>query len=128
MSPNVQRKVRFINISNPAASASANVQRRAHSHAAREAHARTRRLRTAEHVLRNDMKLAHAGRGHEEAGVVRRDSKRDIWTPCVATSRDTQAAGTCSPVSVLSSNRRDPFASLAMSLGRQEHFLLDHCK
>ena len=81
-------------------------QRQARSHAARETHARTRRLRMIEHLRLGQSREPALG-GSEQ------------------TSQKVQVS---SPVGILPSSRKDPFMSFARPLTPIEHFLLDYCK
>jgi len=81
-------------------------QRQARSHAARETHARTRRLRMIEHLRLGQSREPALG-GSEQ------------------TSQKVQVS---SPVGILPSSRKDPFMSFARPLSPMEHFLLDYCK
>jgi hypothetical protein len=104
MSLNRPFKVQFIHLAHPAAPATAESQRRAHSHAARVAHARTRRLRTIKYQADSDA----APSSHNATKV-----KMDIVP---------------NPLALLVLHRRDPFVSLTGPLKPIEHFLLDHCE
>lgn len=113
MAPDEPRKIQFINLSHPIDVASAESQRRANSHAARIAHARTRRLRTIEYQARKAMQ-------HPVD-----DWRVDEET---RTTNELEKGPVPSPVSLLASDRRDPFTSFASAFKPIEHFLLDHCE
>ncbi|KAE9376189.1 hypothetical protein N431DRAFT_556396 [Stipitochalara longipes BDJ] len=102
MSLNGQLKIQFIDLAHPAAPAAAESQRRAHSHAARVAHAKTRRLRTIKY---------QADRNAESSCHNAFKMNMDVVP---------------SPLGMLVSHRRDPFGSLTGPLKPIEHFLLDH--
>lgn len=80
-------------------------QRRVHSHAAWAAHAKARQLRV--------MKFGNVEDGRQ---------------PFSNASFNVDTAVMPSPVGLLGSNRRDPFASVARHLNPIEEFCLDYCK
>ncbi len=111
----MQRKIRFINVAEPSARFGQNEkrhERQARSHAAREGHARTRRLRMLNHLASTESavpSLLPQGEAPPEA------------------DNEMHALILSSPVGLLSADRSDPFSTLAMSLRPFEYFLLDHC-
>jgi hypothetical protein len=113
MSPDELREIQFINLSHPIDAASAESQRRANSHAARIAHARTRRLRTMEYQARK---------------AIRHPAEEQRVDEETRTTIELEKALVPSPVSLLASDRRDPFTGFASPFKPIEHFLLDHCE
>lgn len=116
---NTSSKIQFITSFDPGNTKSANQQRRVHSHAARTAHAKARRLRMIDY---QECKTRPAPEGSQETET-RMDS---VLSEVDAV--ETEKALRPSPVSLLASDRRDPFNSFARSLEPIEHFLLDHCE
>ena len=119
--PNIQ----FINLSHPSDATSAECQKTAHSHAARMAHARARRLRNLANQ-RDEKESRRSQAGENSDGKTERGSTahneeavRQVWVRTILEP---------SPKSPLSANRADPFGSFAMALNRTEQYLLDHCK
>ena len=87
---------------------SADTKHLVHSHAARATHAKSRRKRLVEYQANNDQKqLQHRS------------------TPVVV---EVDGSTIPSPVSLLGSGHRDPFASFARRLEPVEDFLLYYCK
>jgi hypothetical protein len=128
MATNARRRIQFIHISNPATRPSADAQRRAHSHAARETHARARRLRTVNYLSRNNTRHAPECQEREDHDpCVNRDAVDDLYPPSTKSNLKVESTPIPSPASLLASDRRDPFASFAMPFKPMEHFLLDHC-
>ncbi|KAH8678026.1 hypothetical protein BX600DRAFT_545695 [Xylariales sp. PMI_506] len=115
-------KVQFINLSHPKDAWSVQSQRQAHSHAARTAHARTRRLRTIEYqAARFPPSSAHTW--------VNVDPNREAAETASAPTSHDDGMGDgamASPITLLASDRRDPFGSFARSLIPLEHYLLDY--
>lgn len=93
-----------------AAGLSALQGRRAHSHAAREAHAKVRRQRVLEY----------------RAARTRTRADEDDSKACTTELQTDPAVFV--PVGLLGSGRRDPFRSYARPLNSTEDFLLDYCK
>ncbi|BCS30773.1 uncharacterized protein APUU_81076A [Aspergillus puulaauensis] len=89
--------------------ASAEVQRLVHSHAARAAHAKVRRQRLIEY------QAAKTSSGSE-------DERRPFSTAAA----EIAMAAIPSPLGLLGSDRRDPFASFARHLNPAECYLLDY--
>ncbi|KAH8891540.1 hypothetical protein GQ53DRAFT_746607 [Thozetella sp. PMI_491] len=116
-------KVQFIAVSGLPDAPSAKAQRLAHSHAARAAHAKARRLRMAEY---------QAGKGSDPGSSPRKavvDDQEDTQaglrirpTAAVMPSQDVIP----SPSTTLSAGRRDPFNVFSTPMGTKEHFLFDH--
>jgi hypothetical protein len=122
------RKIQFINLSHPADASATESQRSAHSHAARAAHASTRRLRILEYRIRKASQQSEECRDHDGAG-----SSKEAVPSTVAAAKSSslirvEADVVPSPVNLLASDRRDPFMSSARPLESIEHYLLDHCK
>lgn len=113
--------IQFINSYHPGDTTSAKVQQRIHSHAARTTHARVRRLRMID---------------YQASKIIPEDSQEVKGQGTTAMSSVLSASNTVeaerlvlpSPVSLLASDRRDPFQSFAKPFERIEHFLLDHCE
>lgn len=97
-------------------------QRQAHSHAARAAHAKARRLCTIEYQAGKASQIEKDTEGIQELVVA---SSSNV--PAIGAFGAEQAV-LPSPVNLLSPNGRDPFDSFARPLKPFEHFLLDHCK
>lgn len=92
------------------AARSATKQRKlAHSHAARSAHAKTRRLRTIQYQAQKNSR--------KESGLV---EQYDEQMP-------PKALPQAQLTSFLSANRKDPFMSFARSLNPIEEMLFDQC-
>lgn len=141
MATKAERKIHFVNISDPAASLSGDARRRAHSHAARETHARARRLRTVDYQSRDtttQLALAQKRQGPGEEEEEEEEQEKDdrvtnrgtVYNPnssSIANKLEVALAAGPSPVSLLASHRRDPFDSSAIAFKPVEHFLLDHC-
>lgn len=119
MSDGVQRRIQFINLSSSIREERA-VRRQARSHSARETHARARRLRTVNY--RSSDNVRQDGRDiavHDE----------DDSTTISSTGKSAERARAVffSPVSLLASDRTDPFACYTRPFTPIEHFLLDYC-
>lgn len=132
---NEQRKVQFVNLSFPGNATSTAVQRRAHSHAARTAHAKARHLRMIEYhaskIKNSQIPEAEDPRGAQVTHQRRSGAPRSNLVsslPIGATKADSHVIQLPSPISLLASDRRDPFKSFARLLKPIEHFLLDHCE
>lgn len=102
---------------------SAKEQQKAHSHAARAAHARARRLRTIEY------QASKAGQQPETPREVKDLETTTKGCDILALKAD-ETEGTVLPslLNLLSSDRRDPFSCFARDFEPIEHFLLDHCE
>lgn len=90
---------------------SAETQRRVHSHAARAAHAKARRQRLLNYQDIED------GRNSEDKTQLSTKTTAQVGLNTIL-----------SPISLLGSGRRDPFASFARHLNPMEDFLLDYCE
>ena len=115
-------KIEFIHVFNPHAGLSSPYQERTRSHAAREAHARVRRLRMAKYQARgrfNQKPIASTADEHGISEVISGQLQATV-------PHDTHELMP-SPRDLVTSDCRDPFASSARILGRVEHFLLGHC-
>lgn len=91
--------------------ASAEMQRLVHSHAARAAHAKVRRQSLIEY------QAVKSSSGSE-------DERRPLSTAAA----EKAMAAIPSPLGLLGSDRRDPFASFPRRLNPAEYYLLDYCK
>ncbi len=118
-------KLQFIVVPHPASASSAGSQKLAHSHAARAAHARNRHLRILEYQAhKSSQKREHDGL-EAAASKARNDGRNTSpQQKAVELPRDANP----SPMSLLSSGRRDPFDSFATSLRPMEQFLFDYCE
>jgi len=96
-------------------------QRRAHSHAARTAHAKARRLCTIEYQAVKASQTPESTQGVKERSIAPRSSVQSTLHAV-----ETEQPVLPSPVSLLASDRRDHFKSFARSFEPVEHFLLDH--
>jgi hypothetical protein len=110
--------IQFIHHTGPGEVVSAASRRKAHSHAARTAHAKTRRLRTIEYQSAKVQRVVNDGETSTINTTVISNAQ---------TSGDQDRYTHPSPLSLLTSDRRDPFHSFARRLRPLEHFLLDHC-
>lgn len=90
---------------------SAETQRQVHSHAARAAHAKVRRQRLLKYQA-----IKASSHSKDEAQLSTR------------AAAEVGIAIVSSPISLLGSSRRDPFASFARHLNPIEGFLLDYCE
>jgi hypothetical protein len=104
--------IQFVNVF-PGNIASTEEQRRLHSHAARTAHAKARRLCTTKYQASKANQLSESSKGSDEMSVVPRINQQHVLP---------------NPVSLLASDRKDPFESFARPFNQVEHFLLDYCK
>lgn len=116
--------IQFINTSHQGNAKSAEEQRRANSHAARIAHAKARRLRTIEYQA---SKASQASKGTQEVEDRSIIATRRVQ-PILGSTVGIEQSILPSPMSLLASDRRDPFDSFGRSFKPVEHFLLDHCK
>jgi hypothetical protein len=111
MEPTGRQRIRFVHVDRPA-KLDQKQAREIRSHAARETHARARRLRV----------IAHLGLP---------DPRQDPPPPAILESTQEEIAkdkeNTSEPMSLLPASRKDPFAAFVRSLEPVEHFLLDHC-
>jgi hypothetical protein len=123
MTAKIPSNIQFISSSYPGDTVSVNEQRRAHSHAARIAHAKARRRRTINYQASKVRKTSEGSQGIEEKRNTPSYSVLSAFNAVV-----TEKGGLPSPVSLLASDRRDPFNSFARPLEPIEHFLLDHCE
>lgn len=117
--------IQFINTSHQGNVVSAEEQWRANSHAARIAHAKARRLRTIEYQAR---KAIQAPMGSQEVEDLITIAASGVVPPILDGTVDTEQSIFHSPVSILASDRKDPFESFGRPFKPVEHFLLDHCK
>jgi len=104
-------EIPFIYSSKHGGVASAEMRRLVYSHAARAAHAKARRQRLIEY---------HAIQSSSGA--------EDESLPLSTAAAEIAKSVIPSPLGLLGSDRRDPFASFARSLNPIEDFLLDYCK
>jgi hypothetical protein len=114
--------VHFVYLTHPRDIKSAELQRQASSHASRVQHARRKRLRIIK------QQVGESSRTLDDESTVSRG--RDLAQFAIEERRDVASTGmrpACSPLVLLSPNRRDPFDVFARSLTSAENFLLDHC-
>jgi hypothetical protein len=123
MMANKPGKIQFISSTYPGDTTSAKEQRRAHSHAARTAHATARRLRIIDYQAGKIKQTPEGSQGIEERGSTPIGSVLSNFNAV-----ETEKVVLPSPISLLASDRRDPFHSFARSFEPIEHFLLDHCE
>ena len=116
----------FIDLSYPASDAQARSRRKVRSHAARAAHARIRKLQTAQY---QSSSLGQSERARQNTAHHHRDEDKPEsgcglkWPPF-----RSQCLIHPTPTSLLGSGRTDPFASFAMVFSRWEKYLFDHCE
>lgn len=123
MMANNPGKIQFIISTYPGDTTSAKEQRKAHSHAARAAHATARRLRIIDYQAG---KIRQAPEGSEETEEQGSTSMSSVLSTIAA--EEPVKVVLPSPISLLASDRRDPFDIFARSFEPIEHFLLDHCE
>jgi hypothetical protein len=111
--------IQFINLSYRGEATSGKLQRQANSHAARIAHAKARRLCITEYQASKTSQIPEDTQRLKKRGSVPRGREQPTLT---------EELFLPSPVSLLASDRRDPFQSFARSFQPIEHFLLDYCK
>lgn len=119
-------QIQFINLSHPedGTSTSGEQRRRANSHAARTAHARARRRCMIEYqASKTSQGPENAQAGLETPRSARKSSERPV-----SNIIETEEPLLPSPISLLASDRRDPFQSFARPFQPIEYFLLDHCE
>lgn len=116
--------IQFINTSRQGDATSAEDQRRANSHAARIAHAKTRRLRTIEYQAIKARQPLRDTQGGEDRSIIATSGVQPVPDDMIVVEQSILP----SPMSLLASDRRDPFDSFGRSFKPVEHFLLDHCK
>jgi hypothetical protein len=106
-------EIQFIYSSHPGLPGvkSAETQRRVHSHAAWSAHAKARRQRLLKYQA-----------------IKASSNSEDDTQLCTKAAAEVGIATISSPISLLGSGRRDPFASFARHLIPIEDFLLDYCE
>lgn len=114
--------IQFIS-SYPGNPASSDIQRKAHSHAARTAHAKARRLRTASYQAGK-----HKCRLQEDQGANALETMPSCGELAAVACFENAESALDYPLSLLAADRKDPFCSFAKSFDPIEHFLLDHCK
>lgn len=113
-----KKSIQFIVVSDPTNATSTNSLQKAHSHAARIAHARVRLERTAGYNARKSYK----------ADVSVEDQGRHKSKSGPAPRLQLQLRSVPSLLGSLSADRRDPFNSFVTGLSHIECFLLDHCR
>lgn len=124
MTSNGLGRIQFINTSHQGDAISAEEQRRANSHAARIAHAKARRLRTIEYQASKASQATKDTQEAEDRSIIATSSVQPILDNNVGIEQRILP----SPMSLLASDRRDPFESFGRAFKPVEHFLLDHCK
>jgi hypothetical protein len=120
--PNKPGNIQFITLAHPRDTTSVKTQRRAHSHAARTAHARARQLRTIEYQAAK-IRQTLASEETKDREITPKDNVISVFN-----SVEAEKPTLPSPISLLASDRRDPFNSFARSFKPIEHFLLDQCE
>lgn len=115
----------FITLAHPDEKDSASLKRQAHSHAARVAHARARRLRMAAHAKQRTDALKEEAQGKASKNelpmtVTRQTNNQEF-------SRDPALAITM-PKTISGAFEHEPLASFIKSLAPREHFIFDHCE
>lgn len=121
MQENQLTRIQFIGSSYPGYTTWAEVERRAHSHAARTAHAKARRLRIISYQASKRKKIPKVSQQNKEQEDTLRHSVL-LASDAIGVEKSTLA----SPESLLASDRRDPFQSFARAFKPIEYFLLDH--
>jgi hypothetical protein len=123
MRANKPGKIHFMSSSYSGGAVTAEAQRIAHSHAARTAHAKARHLSMMKYQAGKTRQTSEGSQKVVERGNEPRDSALLLLDAI-----KTEELVLPSPVSLLASDRRDPFNSFARSFEPIEHFLLDHCE
>jgi hypothetical protein len=123
MMANKPGKIQFISSTYPGDTTSAKEQRIAHSHAARTAHATARRARIIDYQASKIRQTPEGSQGIEQRGNTPMGSVLSTFHAV-----ETEKAVLPSPITLLASDRRDPFNSFARSFEPIEPFLLDHCE
>lgn len=115
------REIHFVNLSHPADSVSAESRRVAHAHAARTAHARRDRFR----IVRYPAGTRGQKIEKEKGSAPKNNKPASSSSVCSKVAYDASSM----PIlkTVLASNRRDPFDSLAKSFTEFQYFLFDYC-
>lgn len=116
--------IQFINTCRQGEATSAEDQRRANSHAARIAHAKTRRLRTIEYQVSKAKEALKGTQSGEDRSIITTSGVQPIPGDMIVIEQSILP----SPTSLLASDRKDPFDSFGRAFKPVEHFLLDHCK
>ncbi|OTA95549.1 hypothetical protein M434DRAFT_393611 [Hypoxylon sp. CO27-5] len=108
----------FITVAHPAQSRSKNLRRQAHSHAARVAHARVRKLRMAGYTRREA----------DDPDMQERNLQPPNWNTDerIQTSISRDETITLAPRSISGAFEHEPLASFLKSLTNREHFLFSH--
>lgn len=114
-----RKRIQFVMVSNPAEASSAQTRKKAHSHAAREAHAKARRMRAQQHRKAQETSDGWSA-GHEDAA--------GLDTTLEPASARTGPVTYASPLGLLLSHCKDPFSTLVKSFTHREYFLLHYCK
>jgi hypothetical protein len=123
MAANQSAKIQFINSYCPGDTISAQVQRKAHSHAARTAHAKSRRLRMCDYQAGKTKQIPRDHQGDKELRIMHRGSALSTFD-----ATEIEKSVHPSPATLLASDRKDPFCSFARPFKPIEHYLLDHCE
>lgn len=124
MASNGLARIQFINASHQGDAMWVEDQRRANSHAARIAHAKARRLRTIEYQASKANQAPKGVQGAQDRRIIATSGMQTILGNTV----DIDHSILPSPMSLLASDRRDPFNSFGRPFKPVEHFLLDYCK
>lgn len=119
----------FITVSHPAQGASNNLKRRAHSHAARVAHARARRHRVAEYMNEKDTVEQKAQREATNHGSQNQTQTRDVLChQCNLGLVGRDKTTFLAKRAISDAFEHEPFARFMESLSPREHFMLNHCE
>lgn len=115
MSTSASRKrIHFITVDDPGKTSSAQARKASKSHAAREAHAKARRLRMQEYQSQNDVPGKNGSSDTINAPLVQSGGGQGPWKPTL--------------VELASYGYRDPLPVLDRPMTDQEHFLFHHCE
>ncbi len=125
MKMNQASNIHFIHVHLPDPHASTPQMRSGmRSHAARAAHAKARRLRSVQ--FQSDMQTALSQSHQHASSMGNKEHKQDALG--IVTHWKDVAGQEPDLVDLLTTSRRDPFASLALKFNRFEHFMFDYCK
>jgi len=119
-------RFQFISSSYTGKDTSAAVKRKIHSHAARTAHTRARLLSIRNYQEGKTEQTTRSLNKVDKRGSLQPPPSSELTTWNTTSTVEKQYLP--SPVSVLSSDRRDPFQCFAKPFEPIEHFLLNHCK
>jgi hypothetical protein len=110
----------FITLAHPEQKNSARLKRQAHSHAARVAHARARKVRMADYQQSAaiDRRPSGEATSQSEDAEIRRRTKQNV---------DNSRAVTAALLGISGAFEHEPLASFIQSLTPREHFVFSHC-